>query len=39
MEISEEDKKLLAAFHSLTVKPKVETTEDLLSFMKHMGKE
>lgn len=38
-QISEEDKKLLEAFHSLTVKPKIESTEDLMSFMKHMGKE
>lgn len=39
MSVSEDDTKLLEAFHSLTVKPKVETTEDLLSFIKHMGKE
>ena len=39
MEVSEEDQKLLEAFHSLTVKPKIDSTEDLLSFMKHMGKQ
>lgn len=39
MSLSPEDQKLLEAFHSLKVKPKVESTEDLLSFMKHMGKE
>ena len=39
MAVSEEDQKLLDAFHSLTVKPKIDSTEDLLSFMKHMGKQ
>lgn len=39
MSLSPEDQKLLEAFHSLKVKPKVESTEDLLSFIKHMGKE
>ena len=39
MSLSPEDQKLLEAFHSLKVTPKVESTEDLLSFIKHMGKE
>lgn len=39
MAVSEEDHKLLEAFHSLTVKLKIETTKDLLSLMKHMGTE
>ncbi|XP_053390712.1 uncharacterized protein LOC128553555 [Mercenaria mercenaria] len=35
--ISEEDEKLLKAFHSLHVKPTIETPEDLISFMKKYG--
>ena len=37
--LSPEELKLLEAFHSLKVTPKVETTEVLLSFIKYMGKE
>jgi hypothetical protein len=35
--MSEEDKKILAAFHSLKFTPKIESTEDLISFMKDYG--
>ena len=38
-EVTEDDLKLLEAFHSLAVKPKIESSEDLKSFIKHMGKE
>lgn len=37
--VTEDDRKLLQAFHSLTVQPKIETTEDLVAFMKVMGKD
>lgn len=37
--ISEDDLKLLEAFHALHVKPKIESPDDLVSFMKHFGKE
>ena len=39
MSISEEDKKILEAFHALRVKPMIDKPEDLLSYIKHMGKE
>ena len=39
MDVSEEDKKILEAFHALTVKPTIETPEDLISYIKHIGKE
>jgi hypothetical protein len=32
--MSEEDKKIIAAFHSLKFSPKIESTEYLISFMK-----
>lgn len=35
--ISEDDKKILAAFHALKFTPKIESTEDLLTFMKDYG--
>lgn len=38
-EVSEEDIKLLQAFHSLHVQPKVEKTEDLLQLIRKIGKE
>lgn len=38
-EVSEADIKLLQAFHSLHVQPKIEKTEDMLQFIKKMGKE
>ena len=37
-DITEGDKKLLEAFHALNVQPKIENLEDLLSFIKHMGR-
>lgn len=39
-DISEEDRKLLDAFHSLAIKPtKIDTPEDLVSFIRRAGKE
>ncbi len=37
--VSESDLKLLEAFHALSVEPKIESPADLVSFMKHFGKE
>ncbi len=39
MSVSEEDLKLLEVFHNLKVKPKIESPEDLESFVKHFAKE
>ena len=38
-DLSDEDRKLLAAFHDLGPSPKVDTTGDLISFIKHYGAE
>lgn len=37
--VTEADLKLLAAFHSLEKQPEVETAEDLVNYMKHVGSE
>ena len=36
--ISEEDQKLLEAFHAMEVKPEVESSEDLVEYMRSMGR-
>lgn len=40
MEVTEEDRKILEAFHAMKLKPpKIEKPEDLMSYMKHLGEE
>ena len=38
-EISEADRKLLDAFHAMEVHPEIESAEDLMAYMRRMGRE